>query len=232
QHLRQKALKYGTPSTKIWDAPVGADISFFFPRPKNENLWRQLQVSSPLIVYSGQLEVASYAEFTLDILKTVRETIPTAHLLILGGGRKLPAIREKAKTLKIEPYVRFTNYVSGDKIPDYLSLADIALAPFEDNEVTRAKSPLKIVEYLAMGLPVVASHVGEAPIMIGEAGNTVPCGDIHGMAEKTVEILSSPDLKSKMNQKARIIAETTYNWKSHVDSLEKAYDYALRSFHS
>lgn len=228
--LREKAIEWGVAPHRIWEAPVGADLLRFYPRTRDESLLESLKLTPPTLVYSGQLEVASYAEQAVAALVRIRESIPSACLLVLGGGRKLPSIRSYANQLGLEKQVIFTDYIDGDEIPRYLSVADCALAPFEENDVTRAKSPLKIAEYLAMGLPVVASNVGEAPRMIGEAGICVPCNESDAMAEAAVRILSSPEPVEKMKVAARQRAESRYNWRHHVDQLESAYQWAMEKY--
>jgi len=225
--LKQKTLDWGIPPDRIWDAPVGADLERFHPRAKESELFEQLSLKEPVLVYSGQLEVASYAEQTLETLQYVRREIPTATLLVLGGGRKLESIKTLARQSNLTEHTVFTDCIPADDIPRYLSLADVALAPFEANDVTRAKSPLKIAEYLAMGLPVVASEIGDTRVMTHGAGLCVPCGDTQAMAEKTLWILKSPLERENMRQAGRRQAETIYNWKTHTDTLETAYHTAI-----
>jgi glycosyltransferase involved in cell wall biosynthesis len=226
--LKENAIAYGFPSDRIWDAPVGADLEKFYPREKDQELMERWKISEPVIAYIGQLEVASYAELAVDVLERVQRTVPAATLLIVGGGRKLEAIQQRAKKLGVADKVVCTNYVPAEDIPRYLSLADVALAPFEENDVTRAKSPLKIAEYLASGVPVVASDVGEAPVMTKGAGYCVPCGDTNAMAERVNEILADSSLQQSMREAGIQTAQTKYNWKSHTDELEKAYLAAMR----
>lgn len=227
-YLREKAMAYGFPEDRIWDAPVGADLEQFYPREKDRQLMERLGLREPVMIYIGQLEVASYAEMAVDVLKRVQKKLQTAKLLIVGGGRKLEAIRARAEELNIAKHVVFTGYVPAEDIPRYLSLADVALAPFEKNDVTRAKSPLKIAEYLASGVPVVASDVGEAPVMTVGAGVCVPCGDTLAMAEQAEWILTHPTVQQSMKAVGVKTAQTRYNWKAHVDELEKAYQSAIQ----
>ncbi len=227
EYLRKKTVSYGFPENRIWDAPVGADLERFSPRPKKQELIERWNLRQPLLVYSGQLEVASYVEQAIDVLKEVRKEFDTAKLLVLGGGRKLPYFKTFASEQKVENHVVFTDYIPANDVPDYLALADVALAPFAKNNVTRAKSPLKIAEYLAMGLPIVSSNVGEAPKMTVGAGACAPCGDIRQMAEKTIWILRHPGIQQSMCTAGRKLAESTYNWKTHTDALEEAYQCAI-----
>ncbi len=228
QHLHLHAIQWGADPDLVWDAPVGADVEQFFPRKKNDEIAKRLNLTYPTLVYHGQLEVASYAEQAIEALSFILNDYSNAVLLILGGGRKLDMIREYAKRLDVSERVRFTDYVPGDEVPEYLSTADLALAPFEANDVTKAKSPLKIAEYLAMGLPIVASDIGEAPVMIGAAGRYAPCDDAKTMARQAAAILSDKTTQSEMRAIGRQSAVRIYNWKSHTDQLETAYQTAIK----
>ncbi|MDP8245207.1 MAG: glycosyltransferase family 4 protein [Candidatus Hinthialibacter antarcticus] len=227
KHLYDHALQWGADPNRIWDAPVGADLEQFCPRETDDEIVQQFSLSFPTLVYHGQLEVASYAEQAVEALSHLVGDFPNAVLLILGGGRKLDSIKQHARDLSVEEKIIFTDYIPGDEVPRYLSCADLALAPFESNDVTKAKSPLKIAEYLAMGIPVVASDIGEAPVMIGEAGRCVPCGDAKAMAQQARVILQDEPMRTAMQSAARERAVSIYNWKSHTDQLEKAYQTAL-----
>lgn len=227
RHLYKHALQWGAKPDRIWDAPVGADLDQFFPREKEADIVERYSLGFPTLVYHGQLEVASYAEQAVEALSYIVKEFPTAKLLVMGGGRKLESIQQHAKTCGVEDRAIFTNYIPSNEAPRYLSTADIALAPFESNDVTKAKSPLKIAEYLAMGVPIVASDIGEAPVMVQNAGRCTPCGDVKAMAKAACEILSDPKMRSNMQTAGRKQAETIYNWKSHTDQLEKAYQTAL-----
>ncbi|MGC9326696.1 MAG: glycosyltransferase family 4 protein [Candidatus Hinthialibacter sp.] len=230
--LRRRALAWNARPDRLWDAPVGADLEKFTPRPCDDNLLKKLGLEKPILVYSGQLEVASYAEQAVDALQVVLHEIPTASLLILGGGRNLHLIKKRVSELRLTQNVVFTDYIPADDIPRYLSLADVALAPFAENDVTRAKSPLKIAEYMAMGLPIAASDVGDVKIMAGEACATSPCGDTRKMAYNVINILRSKDLQQKMSLAGKKQAQAIYNWKSHTDTLETAYHTAIQSLPS
>lgn len=105
----------------------------------------------------------------------------------------------------------------------------MAVACFEDNPVTRCKSPLKIAEYLASGKPIVASDVGEVRDMVGEAGILVEAGNARQLAEKIIFILSDKRLGEELGIKARKRAEDIYNWRISAQTLLNAYERALQN---
>lgn len=229
--LRRQALRLGVPEDRIWDAPVGVDTDRFQPRPKAEvrpllcKWWPEADEDTiPVLIYVGQLEVAAYAEQALAVISKLKRAV---RLLIIGGGRRLKDLRTKAWSLGLTPRVAFTDYVPEDAVPDYLTLADVALAPFEDTMVTRCKSPLKVVEYMASGVPVVGSAVGEVPRMLTGCGIAVPPGDAAAMAEAVNRLLDDEQTRTDLGRQARRRAIEFFSWSHIVDNLLKAYEAAV-----
>ena len=112
-------------------------------------------------------------------------------------------------------------------MPEYIAACNVAVACFEDNLVTRCKSPLKIAEYLASGKPIVASNVGEVESMVNGAGILVEAGKSVPLAEKIEFLLYNKSIREKLGKEARIRAENIYNWEKSSEVLLNAYKTAL-----
>jgi glycosyltransferase involved in cell wall biosynthesis len=229
--LRRRALALGVPDDRIWDAPVGVDLDAFQAgdtgtrNQLGEKLWPgEEETDTPVLIYVGQLEVATFAETALEAVAKIRRPV---RLLVVGGGSRLKALRQKAWSMGINHRVTFTDYVPAGEVPKYLSLARVALAPFDDTMVTRCKSPLKVMEYMAAGLPVVGSAVGDVPDLLENCGVTVPPGDAAAMAEAAAGLLENDNERIEMGRKARKKAEESFSWSRITDSLIAAYDTAL-----
>ena len=97
------------------------------------------------------------------------------------------------------------------------------MACFEKNDITECKSPLKIVEYLASGKPIVASDVGEVSRMLGESGILAEPGSASSLAKGIERLLMDEGLRGELSKRARMQAETKYNWPDTANSLLRAY---------
>jgi glycosyltransferase involved in cell wall biosynthesis len=234
RELRRIAVQWGFPEGRIWDAPVGADLERFHPgnrehaRTLAERLWPGQawpDPEHPVIVYLGQLEVANFALQALEVFARLEHR--RARMLVVGGGSGLAGLKARAEGLGLGNRVTFTDYVPSEEVPLYLALADVMLSPFEDTPVARCKSPLKIAEALAAGLPVVAGDVGEAPIMLQGCGRLCPPGHVEEMTAATESLLHQPDTRAAMSRAARQRAETAYNWSAIAGNLEEAYRTAV-----
>ena len=217
EFVRDLAIQRGGDSKAMISAPVGADIQQFKPSNDGTEIRQLYGNPSRLVLYSGQLEGGSYAELLLEAAKIIIPLSPGVKFLVVGGGNKLSLLKQQAESLGISNSVVFTDYVLHSQIPSYLAAADICVACFEDNLITKCKSPLKIAEYLAAGKAIVASGAGDVHKMVQDAGVIVPPGDSKALAEGILKLLQNPDGLEVMKQNAWKKAESEYNWSVIAD---------------
>ena len=186
-NLYNLARKLKIPAERIFRAPVGANLEGFHPGLPAEEIRKRFCVEEELVLYMGQLHGGQYAELFIEAAGILKEKYPEVTFAIVGGGYRENTLKEYAEKLKVK--IIFTGLVPHEEIPYYINASDICVACFEDNGITRSKSPLKIVEYMACGKPVVASDVGEVKGMLGDAGILVPPGDAKALAEGIERLL-------------------------------------------
>jgi glycosyltransferase involved in cell wall biosynthesis len=103
-----------------------------------------------LFSFSGLLQVVS------DFSKLSEAS---DRLLIIGGGEIENELRKKVKELKLENRVIFTGVISYDELPEYLSISDVLINPFESTLVTNLALPHKVLQYLAIGIPTISTKL-------------------------------------------------------------------------
>jgi glycosyltransferase involved in cell wall biosynthesis len=229
-----------TLEARAWDFGLPRRCVLYMPNGVWEDKYRSWTVGAGYGPPSRQdgptiLLYTRFAEFpyqwSLDILKLVLQEHPTAKLLVVGEGffgegEKLQA---DAVRMGLGDRVTFTGRVAEENLPAYLSMGDVAIYPVEDNLITRAKSPVKVLEPMLMGLPIVAHRVGQAAEFIGEAGVLVEPGNLHEMAGAVSSLLSDPERRKRMGEKARQRVWTRFNWERLCSQAEAAYKLALLS---
>ena len=228
--IRQMAMRAGVAEKRMFKLPVGADLDNFKPDLSGDEArkWHDLGPAEehPVILYQGQLEGAHHADLFVDAAPRVLEEFPAARFLLVGGGRGQEAHRARAIEHGLADRVIFTGYVKRERVPHYVAAADVVVASFESNAVTRCKSPLKLAEYLAGGKAVVASEVGDVGMMLGDAGVLVQPGDSAALAEGILQLLRDPERRKMLEVRARRRAERIYNWRRGAETLEEAYEQA------
>jgi glycosyltransferase involved in cell wall biosynthesis len=139
-----------------------------------------------LIVYTGTLALQNHpVDLLISAFEQVVQVLPDTRLLLIGGGEDMPILQRQVAALGLQAYVCFTGHIPQHSLPAYLSLASVSVDPVYDNEVARARSPLKIFESMALGVPVVTGAVGDRAELLddGHAGILVEPGDASSLAQ-------------------------------------------------
>ena len=117
----------------------------------------------------------------------------------VGAGEELPALRRLAEELGIGDWVAFPGWVEEDLVFDYLGTADIGIESNCEDYV----SGVKVMEYLAAGLPVVAFDTEETMGLAGEAARYAPKGDVTEMARLIDELLDDQAAREELAHKGQ-----------------------------
>lgn len=167
----------------------------------------------------------------LNLLRQVRERFPEVRLRVVGKGWFAEELRllEEARRFGLMEAVEYMGWVEPERLPGIFAQATLAIYPFADTLINRAKCPVKLLDLLGAGVPVVAEAVGEIREMIrhGETGWLVPPGDETAFANAVLHLLREPTLRQRLGaQAARDIRERR-GWDRLAETAEAAYKSAL-----
>lgn len=165
----------------------------------------------------------AFAEATLDENKNWR-------CQIIGDGPQREQLRTLSSQLGISDQVDFRGLMAPEDVPAALRQWDVAAAPYPDLQDSGGHyfSPLKLYEYMAAGLPVVASRVGEIPQVIdhGVTGILVPGSDPGSLAAALTQLAGDATLRRRMGVEARSVAEAQHSWVSRAEEVLSAAEMA------
>jgi glycosyltransferase involved in cell wall biosynthesis len=151
------------------------------------------------LVYAGALTPTYELEVALDALATVRARRPELDISfeVYGRGDSLDALRSRASELGIDDRVEFHGRIPIESVPAALAAADIGLAPTRHDAFTDVSLSTKILEYAAMGKPIVASRLPlvEATFPDG-AVNTYRPGHKAELADALLALIDDPDRRA------------------------------------
>jgi alpha-maltose-1-phosphate synthase len=216
-----------TPREKIVELEWGADTVRFHPEAAGPLPFER--PSGTLAVFAGAFRNWHGA---INLAKAIRELHARGRTdigaLFIGDGPELPRVREEARGLK---NVIFTGAVAHERMPACLAAADIGVAPFDLSAHKPLAlgfywSPLKIFEYMAVGLPVVAPAADRIPTLVegGVEGLLYqPAAPVTGLAD-ALEKLSDAALRRRLGAAARDRAVRNYSWRAHCEQLAAAMD--------
>jgi glycosyltransferase involved in cell wall biosynthesis len=156
----------------------------------------------------------------IEAVAGMREKGSDAHLILVGDGPNKPEVDKRAAELGAEVWLHFLGMRAD--VPAMLSLADVLVQPSHADAM-----PLSVLEAMAVGVPVVATAVGDVPAMLaGRAGLTVPAEDQAALEAALTEVLADPAKRAEMGAAGEEIAAARDSSKM-IDSYEALFEAAL-----
>lgn len=219
----------GVDRARIVELPWGANVQTFTPAsPVAETLRARLQLpaAEQVAVFAGSFRAwHGVHDFMHAAILLIAAGDPF-HFVLIGDGPERAAAEQIAAP-RADRF-RFLGKMPHPDMPGLLSLAGAGVAPFNTagHPALRAAgfywSPLKIYEYMAMGLPVVTPAIPplDTTIREGIEGALYPEGDIPALAEAIRRVLRSPR-RRQMGMQARERVVRDFSWERHCQELER-----------
>lgn len=226
KNLLIRARKIGLSPEKVKVIPTSIPyLEEFDPKSFDPSIARkELGVEGKIVVcFVGRLVQLKGLSFLLRAQKALQESIPNLHLLIVGYGPDKPLLESMARNFNLN--ATFTGYVERNRIPIYLSAADIFVNPSWTEGL-----PLTVMEAMAMEKAIVATDVGGTSDLVknGKNGFLVPPGDVESLANAIKTLALDDKLRHRMGLAGRDIIRTGFDWDTIVQQVEKVYKEALR----
>jgi glycosyltransferase involved in cell wall biosynthesis len=143
---------------------------------------------------------------------------------LVGGGTELEDMKAYARELGIAEHVTFTGRVPDQPMLEMLNTADVCVNPDVANDMNDKSTMNKIMEYMALGKPIVQFDLTEGRFSAQQASLYAKRNDVEDMAAKIVELLDDPARREAMGEFGRRRVENELEWKYEVPKLLHAYD--------
>jgi glycosyltransferase involved in cell wall biosynthesis len=146
------------------------------------------------------------------------------HFGLVGGGTELPAMQALAKELNVDDYVTFSGRVPDDDLLAMLNSADVCVNPDIANEMNDKSTMNKIMEYMALGKPIVQYDLIEGRVSAENASLYAERNDPTDLARKLVALLDDEPTRKRMGQIGLERVKTTLAWEHEAPRLLAAYE--------
>ena len=212
--LKELLTQEGIEPEKIFVAGNGTDVERFLPLDKAQaRAALGLEPDNLYVGFIGNLARWQGVDLLLRSVEQVARSVPGVKFLIGGGGPELEPLKQLARELGVAAQVIFSGEVPHERASFYINCFDIGVA-LKVGLSRIGFSPLKIRDYAACGVPIVASRVRGLE-MVEEQGMgllTQP-EDPEALAEALIKLLSEPELRLAMGRRARAYAEGELSWR-------------------
>lgn len=171
------------------------------------------------ILFLGELGKRKGCYDIPAILEQVRQSCPSAHLVMAGDGQ-MEQVREAFNKKNLLPYVEFTGWVRGEEKRRLLRESAVFLFPTYYEGM-----PMAVLEAMSYGMGIVTTRVGGIPMLIRhhENGYLEPPGKIDKMAKDAAELLQDEEYCCNVGRRARMLVEQKYSLEHHLQKLEQTY---------
>jgi glycosyltransferase involved in cell wall biosynthesis len=182
-----------------------------------------------LVGYVGTMSIQDGLDILLDVALHIKNKgRRDVHFTCVGGGPGLPGLRQMVKEKGLEDTVNFTGRVPDQQLLEILSTADVCVNPDKPCEMNSISTMVKIMEYMALGKPIVQYDMKEGRFSAQEASLYSNNGNqVADFADNILWLLEHPEERRKMGEFGRRRVETELAWKYSVENLLAAYEKAF-----
>jgi glycosyltransferase involved in cell wall biosynthesis len=223
--MREEIIKRGVPADNVMIVPNGVSDAFLRPLPDGAALRASLgiQPGEHVVGLVSSLVAHEGIGTLLEAVKILNDRGVKARALIVGDGPERTALQRQAADLGLNAV--FTGRVPSARVRDYHAVLDVFVVPRTPDRVCQLVTPLKPVEAMASGLPVVVSSVRALSEIVHdrETGLLSPPLDAGELADRLQQLLSSPDLRAKLGANARDWVARDRTWAHNAARYREAY---------
>lgn len=205
--------------------PWGVDTRHFFPREGETILRKDLGIKGETVVlFAGSMLLWHGLSDLVKAATKVPQEYSNVIYLIIGDGPLRDHVQSSVEKMGLKKFFRFTGFVEYNVMPRYMALADIAVAPYTDELCgPRAEiaSPLKVLEYMAMGLPTIVTSVGNRLNFVenGVHGLVIEPGAIDQLAHAIIFLVKNEDFRRNAGKEAALKCANHFSWDQHCSTI-------------
>lgn len=224
--VRAYLERYRAPRERILVLPNGVNGARFHPGVDGRAVRRRYGLEDEVVIgFAGSLKPWHGVDVLLRAFASVYHAlrglaVPGSAglaLLIVGDGPQREPLAQLSRELRVEDAVTFTGAIPHSDMPEHLAAFDIAVAPYAASDGFYF-SPLKVMEYMAMGRAIVAPMLGQLPSLLQEAtgacGLLYPPDDQHELALALLRLVRDQALRKQLGVRAAAQARLRSSWQS------------------
>ncbi len=222
----------GVPRERLLVVPNAVEASFLEPLPPGGGVREGLGIGREEFVVGTTTSCFGYEglEVLLDAVASMRAQGESAHALIVGDGPELATLRDRAERLGLAGAAHFPGRVPADRVRHHHAALDVFAVPRLDERVCRLVTPLKPVEAMAGGLPVVASDLPALREIVepGVSGELIPAGESACLADVLTKLAYSHEKRTSYGRAGQERVGAKRTWTQAVYRYNQAYRVLIR----
>ncbi len=203
---------YSVSKEKISIVSNGTDLDKYYNVKENNKI----------IIFSGAMYYHRGIDILLNSIPEVVNKINDVEFILLGDGPEMKKLQKIVNENNLSENVIFKGWIQREEIPKFLASSSIGIGPLRSTNVTKGALPIKVLEYMASSLPILA--------MKGTLPEEVLKNDVNGynienseeLAQKIIHLLENESIRNEMGANSREMVKK-FDWKNIAESIIKEY---------
>jgi PEP-CTERM/exosortase A-associated glycosyltransferase len=215
--IRSEVVSRGIPPGRVAVVPNGVGAEWLEPRARAIDLAVRLRLGEgPVFGYIGSFSRYEGLPLLIEAMPELLGRVPGARLLLVGGGRDEQAVRAAAR--QAGAAVLVPGRIPQEQVRDFYTLVDVFVLPRRRIRLTELVTPLKPLEAMAMGIPVLASDIGGHAEIVsdGETGLLFKAESPESLVEQAGRLGRDPELRRHLGAGGRRWVESERTWERIV----------------
>ena len=220
--LLQYCITMGTTTEKSSVIHPGVDLNRFFPAPPSSKLQNSMGIepTDKVLLFMGTIfRFSGLVDLLAELAPALRND-PFLKFLILGDGEDLSRIKATVSKLGLLKQVITPGQIEYNILADYLRLGHVALLPFEQTLVTHGALPGKVLQYLACGIPTIASPLNGLMSVLTTGQGVIFTTTSNSMVAKAIDLAYNPHKQQVISIQGSKSMSEHFNWDQQIAMFE------------
>ena len=227
-HRKVAMTRGGKQQHRVFVVRSAPDLSRFYQLPSNAQYRND---RTYLVGYMGVMGEPEGIDYLLRAIRYIthdqgRDDI---HFMLIGDGPAFNQLKSLAKELDIVEFVEFTGFMRGKELLERLSSCDVCVEPSPTSAYNENCTMNKILEYMALGRPIVQFDLREGRRSAMDASLYAKPNDEIEFAEKILELLADPQNREAMGTEGQRRMKEELEWRHQAPKLLDAYEIVSKS---
>ena len=204
---------YNIDKNKMSIISNGVDLSKFFTS----------EHKSMNIIFTGAMYYHRGLDILLDAIPNVVKNHNDVKFILIGDGPEKEKLEKITINKKIANFVFFKGWIDREEIPEKLANSVIGIGPLRLTDVTKGALPIKVLEYMASSLPIIAQKGTLSENILEDEKNGFFVENAHELAEKINYLLDNENIRKSFMTKSKEIVEK-FDWKNVGEAIINEFE--------
>jgi glycosyltransferase involved in cell wall biosynthesis len=216
--------RHGVNPKKVHVVRNGPDLNRVFLHPQKKKL---KSLNKTIIGYVGNMNPQDGVDYLIRALNILKNELSRDDFfaVLIGQGDMITELKKMVYKFNLNKNILFTGFIPDKEMFTYVSTADLCVSPDPYNDFTNISTWVKIIEYMALGKPIVAFELKETKYSAQDSALYARPNDEYEFAVAIQKLMDNPGLRDKMGKIGKRRIKEELGWKHVSKNLIKAYQY-------